>query len=245
MKPSTQPIYSSRSFITGPYYPDANGVYRPETPTKCPNARDGDSCLIRIDSWRLRKLGPDFPLAVFVCLEHHVYFTAYPSGFFPYSRKSLVPLTPEGQVIKEVPPEDMWKDTIFEAIHDAAKGIIWPPEKSLGVDSDSTDTSGCLRTQKHSLHFFMSLFGLLKTDTPKKRENVANLLSINLAELEESTRLMNPRVRDGPLLEVRSALGMKLLKILHPTEQLLRKLLSLGAGWFWGTPVYQQEFHHI
>jgi hypothetical protein len=66
-------------------------------------------CTINIHSYRDRKCGPGFKLAVFQCKSHVLTFTVYPPGWLPYGRRPLV-----------------GDDSTFQAVDDLSRGVRWP-----------------------------------------------------------------------------------------------------------------------
>jgi hypothetical protein len=96
-----------RDFIVATYRIETTGDWTTEIPTAAPC---GPGCRLRAHDERERLTGPGHPLLVVKCTVHGAYFTVYPPGFLPFSRR---PLVPRGQ---------RWEETMFEAAIDAAKG---------------------------------------------------------------------------------------------------------------------------
>jgi hypothetical protein len=209
-------------------------------PESCPKARIPGTCHILIFIYRSRVFGPGYKLNVFYCKNHDRYFTAYPFGFVPYSRRPLLNLAPDGQGILPQNLSDSntssLDKTFFSGVIDAAKGDIYPEEKQLGARPEAKPAAGCAKSQILNIYMFMLLFGLLKTSHKKRREKIATVLNINLALLEDSRRQMNPRIRDGPLEALRGQLGLKILQKLSAQTHVIL-LLHLGKNLLWGSSI--------
>ena len=238
-------------FVVSNYYPDQDGVLRPDKPGCCPRSRShGRTCEIVFDHWRSRASGPEFALAVYYCCTHDCAFTVYPLGWVPYARHPLVPLTPDGQSVQGGSPDDFWRESVFWAMADAARGEKWPEEIRTGPVSEDVvrfeddkvpakpeKAPGCARTQKRHLGKALRLLALSSGSTKRGRERTAAKLGIDLNLLTEGRRLLGKRSRDGPLWQRRGREGMKVLQRLEPRDHTCRKLMDLGARVFWGKPL--------
>jgi len=92
-----------RSFVCAPYVPDEQGRSRPaEGMTQCPWADGRERCQLKKHDWRERKAGPCVPLRLMYCRSHGRYFTVYPIGHVPYSRKRVVPVDLAGHAVKRM-----------------------------------------------------------------------------------------------------------------------------------------------
>ena len=90
-----KPAYSNRPMYCAAYFVVGDEL-RPERPKHCIFCADSSDCHITIKAWRNRKVGIEHPLAVFVCRDHSVCFTAYPHGWGQYGRRPLVDVAPDG-----------------------------------------------------------------------------------------------------------------------------------------------------
>jgi hypothetical protein len=233
-------VYEKKNFVVVEYIADSSGNIRAIKPESCPKARIAGTCHISIFIYRSRVYGPGYKLMVFYCKNHNRYFTAYPFGLLPYSRRPLLNLAPDGQAILPQKLSDsntnLLEKTFFSGVVDAAKGNIYPEEKQLGARPEEKPAAGCAKSQLLNIYMFMFLFGLLKTSQKKRREKVATILNIELSLLEDSRRQMNPRIRDGPLTPLRGQLGLKILERLLAQSN-LTSLLRLGENLLWGSSI--------
>lgn len=107
-------------FVTVAYRNLSDGQVVCDIPSHCPLGADGSSCSVRVHGKRERKCGPGHPLFIAVCSKHRHYFTLYPLGWVPYSRKAVVPNAP-----KEAPtPPSLtdWRDTWVGKVVPLAEG---------------------------------------------------------------------------------------------------------------------------
>ena len=139
-----------RPFIIARYL-GSGDQRQPEIPDRCPvdlaaPARSHKRiCAVRIDHYRVRKTGPEFPLAVCLCTTHGVGFTIYPAGFGPYMRQPADRMEPSGELPDAVPTADVaatdrvrweFEGTIFEAALAAADGEAWARDSIPGAGAD-------------------------------------------------------------------------------------------------------------
>jgi len=87
------------AFLCVPYVAGEHTRPRPAGEmSECPWARDGESCRLNKHAWRERKTGPRIALRIFFCCSHGRYFTVYPMGHVPYSRKPVLPVDVGGHM---------------------------------------------------------------------------------------------------------------------------------------------------
>lgn len=85
-------------------------------PDRCACGEDGHTCRIQRHELRERKEGPDHRLLVIRCVTHERYFTLYPPGWTPFSRRPVV--------------GDVEEETLFGPALRAAADDIWPRHAS-------------------------------------------------------------------------------------------------------------------
>ena len=98
----------SRPFVCSPYVQES-GRWRPVKVCECPY---GEGCRITSHDYRVRKTGPEHPLAVKRCHLHERYFTVYPPGQVPYGRQRIAPVTSSGFLIDAEPPPARWRRSL-------------------------------------------------------------------------------------------------------------------------------------
>jgi hypothetical protein len=87
------------AFLCAPYVIGDQSRPRPAGDmSQCPWALDGESCRLNKHAWRDRKTGPCVALRIYFCWTHGRYFTVYPMGHVPYSRKPVLPVDFGGHV---------------------------------------------------------------------------------------------------------------------------------------------------
>lgn len=183
-------------FATAPYTPDAEGVLLPQVlPTSCLATRrpDEEPCRIRVHHRRGRKTGPQFPVTVLCCRTHRGAFTLYPPGHFPYGRRTLAPLSPSGDILRDLeePGQPSWQGTLFAAAVDAAEGQPWPREPPGVGEPEGSEQSvhgGHWNTQRRHLEEAASLFGLSPAADARLSEKLAARLDIPGLVLLEAQR---------------------------------------------------------
>ena len=175
-----------RPFLVTSYLAGPDGRWTAAIPSCCPaGGRTGNEpCSIRIDHHRIRKAGPEHPLAVARCRTHACGFTLYPHGFAPYRRQPVLKITPDGGPMdtEEVGLDQDFADTVFAAALDAASGRPWArdchdsmPERFWG-------------TQGRHLRLSARLLGIAQDLGNRVREAVAAVLSIGgLMQRERSS----------------------------------------------------------
>ena len=189
---------------------------------------------MHVHSWRDRVHGPGFPLCSLLCLDDGASFTVYPPGWTPYERKALVGLDHRGCTLAPEAGESPWEGTVFDGVVDASSGKIWPDEVTLGPpvpEDDGDKPSQCKRTQRRHVAGAMRLFALDQAGLRREREQVCQVLMLDLAPLEGAAG----RIRDGPRLKVRGEEGAKVLEQLPQVASTIFGLLALGRSrGFWG-----------
>ena len=208
-------------FATTTYEADHDGVLRALLPSRCVFATGAQTCSIFVDHYRLRKSGPCYPVAVIGCMRHpYGRYTLYPPGHFPYGRRPLVAYHPTGQLM--VDPETgrpAWKQTLFAAALDAAKGEGWPTEQLWYRSADPRRR----QTQGRALQFAGQLMGVHPELSETVRKAIATRLTVATMTLFDGARRWARRwkPRGAAILAVLIAL---------PTEiSLLDRLLAAGA----------------
>lgn len=226
-------IAASRPFLFAPYEPDSSGVFRPKIPRCClHHAYDRVPCWIVQDHWRPRKTGPCFPLLVCRCSVHDCAFTLYPPGHYPWSRRPLAPVAPDGSAL---PSADL-RDTLFAAAADAAEGVAW--ERSIPAWSDQQPDStqhpaGWWSTQCRQLGFGLHLLGLSEDLDDDQRHRICEALHVHTLLAVEGAATL----RQAPGYRARGQAVRKVLDCV--VHGVLRKLLIAGyhAG-LWGQPLW-------
>jgi hypothetical protein len=153
--------------------------------SQCPCADDDNPCWLKRHSFRVRKMGPGFPLRVFYCHRHQRYFTVYPMGHVPYGRESAVPVDPSGWPInvEESSIAQRWKKTFFVAALDAAEGQLWLKEVIRG--DPAVPRYG---TQERWVKLSGRLLGLGSDVSEQAAEKVVHELQIPAGEHRRARR---------------------------------------------------------
>ncbi len=218
-------LTSSRPVVVAPYEPDARGVLVPVLPAECPErSPGGEACLVRVDHWRERKTGPEFPLMVARCAVHRVAFTVYPPGHFPYGRRALAPCTTTGA--EPSAPDRDWFDTVFAGANDAAGRVPWPRESKGGSER-------WWSTQGRLVERALALTGTHPDLADELRHRVAETLRVPALVLREQAA----RSRAAPGYASRGhAVAAVLGRLVGPV---VRRLLVVGhlVG-LWGRPLW-------
>jgi len=216
-------------YVVSPYSIGSEGKAIPDLPKVCP-CRDGQSCEITIHHLRHRKTGPPFPLYVMRCNTHKRSFTLYPPGYYPYSRHTLAPVDPEGNLLSESDDIPLFAGTLFEAATDAASGIAWP--------SESEENSLTLRfsTQVRHLQRATILLGLDPAVESRLREETAEILQVPGQLLSDgASQILLPKCGY-------QGRGKAICNVLEqiPTNTLFERLAEAGAGaGLWSPPFFQ------
>jgi hypothetical protein len=220
-------------FVIVQYIADLAGKLLPLLPAQCLRSeKNYENCEIVIHSWRSRKTGPCFELAIIHCKTHGGYTTLYPPGYGKYLRLPLVQVSPSGQPIHSDEDEDRlhceFQGTKFEAALDAAEGKAW--------DRDVYSTSGYWwQTQCRYLDECCRLLGLHPEQKEQRlREKLAHIIGIPLfiLEQERSKIVSKPGYRSR---------GCGIVRVLDKLQNLciVERLAFAGylAG-LWGCPYW-------
>jgi hypothetical protein len=242
---SIKQVFGRRPFISLPYTPDDHGRLRPGKVALCPAAMADSpdvTCRIQIERWRHRIHGPGFLLCGMRCCNHCISFSVYPPGWTPYGRKSLAPVDHLGRIIVAEMEASPWRETLFDAVFDAAAGVFWSEEvNSLGPSVPESATSAtvhCRQTQRRHIKGAMRLFGLDVASTTRDRETVSRELRLNLAILHEGS----VRIRDGPTMAAWGREGARVLSELPAMNSSISGLLVLGEGrGLWGPMLHRRS----
>jgi hypothetical protein len=233
---------SGRPFLTTTYLPDEQGRLVAKLPERCPAAKAGEPCQLRVDHYRERKTGPCFALTVVQCSTHQVAFTLYPPGHYPYGRVAVAPVAPDGSLLRQAdvdsitvsndaggtPTEPVdWSPTVFGAAQDAAAGQAWPRESPARW-----------RTQGRWLQLSARLLGIGPVvddgeGERRAREQIAETLGVPALRLRDGAQ----RFRQGRGYRERGRAVMALLARLPTPRSLGERLLAAGAiAGLWGRP---------
>ena len=195
-----------RPFVTTVYRADPDGVFVPEMPSAGVCAqRDDQLCRLGVDHRRERTTGPGFALTVAGCHTHRCRFTLYPPGHVPYGRQALAPCAPDGAPIQasEEEPLEVFRDTLFEAALDAEQGQPWQRQ-------GDGPTHRWWPSQHRQLALASRVLGLDPHLSASHREQVAELLALDLVVLHEQAATLHPnagyRARGEALVHILQAL---------------------------------------
>lgn len=175
-----------RPFLITSYFAGPDGRWTAAVPSCCPQGSraDDEPCILRIDHNRIRKTGPEHPLAVVRCRTHGCGFTLYPHGFAPYRRQPVLKVAPDGGPVdtEEVGLDQDFADTVFAAALDADAGRPW------ARDCHDSMPEFFWGTQGRHLGLATRLMGLARDLGDRAREAVAAVLSISgLMQRERSS----------------------------------------------------------
>jgi len=165
------------------------------------------------------------------CKTHNRGFTLYPPGYYPYSRHTLAPVDPEGNLLSVSGDTHLFAGTLFEAAQDAAAGIAWPSE------SEKNSLELRFSTQIRHLQRAIILFGLDPATTLCQQEETAEILQISGQLLRDcAKRILSPKCGY-------QACGKAICHVLEqiPTmTALFERLAEVGAGAkLWPAPFFQ------
>ena len=207
----------------------------PVLPTACPlHSTDDHDCRIRINHLRNRKTGPEFPLFVLVCKEHNIGFTLYPPGYYPHSRHTLAPVSPDGSLLVQQRDSHRFSGTLFDAPLDAAKGNIWHQE------STENSLTPRLATQNRHLERIAGLFGIGEDSEPGQREEVSQILMVPGQLLYDSTVLLKNGCGTGN----RGTIISRIVDQIPVYTTIFERLVEVGAGaGLWPTPLLCSPRH--
>lgn len=204
-------------------------------PTACPlHSTDDQDCRIRINHLRNRKTGPEFPLFVLVCKEHNIGFTLYPPGYYPHSRHTLAPVSPDGSLLVQQRDSHRFSGTLFDAPLDAAAGNVWQQE------STENSLTPRLTTQNRHLERIARLFGIGEESAPRQQEEVSQILMVSGQLLHDSTVLL----KNGCGTIKRGTIISRILDQIPVYMTIFERLVEVGAAaGLWTTPLFCSPRH--
>lgn len=181
-----------------------------------------------VNHYRPRKTGPGFPVAVVGCSVHAGQcYTLYPPGHIPYGRRSVLPCSPSGVVLRE-PTErkwqPIWEMTLFGAALDAADSRLWPS------DSPSDDDRR-RRTQGRRLMWAGRLLGVHPEIGSRQQEHIVGQLQVPTLTIRTAAQGWNTSwVTQGEAV-------VTVLRALPVDGRLLDRMLLAGhVANYWETP---------
>ena len=171
--PWTKDSYRDRPFLTVDYVLDSQGKLKVSKPAICPEAEKGvaGDCWIIVHAYRERKCGPGFKLLIFMCKNHNGSFTAYPEGWTPFARRSLI-----------------GEESTYEAVEDLSSGTLWPVQ--------ATNNMPTRKTQIRWLTAWSIIIGVCPELSQHNRHNAALALGIQTLLLKEKA----DQIRAGPMV---------------------------------------------
>ena len=151
-------------FIVGLYQRDCTGEWQVPVPRRGPCSEySRQLCCVGLHHLRERQTGPGHPLVVVRCTVHRRFFTIYPKGFVPYSRRRL-----------PCDKEDIGADAL-DAVRDAADDH----KDRWSADSD-INAAGWASTQWRHIVRFGRWLGL---SVPKLlQQRIATALTVPLCD---------------------------------------------------------------
>lgn len=187
-------------------------------------------CKLKRHSYRPRVTGPGFPILVMECEAHGVFFTVYPLGHFPYGRKPLLAVAPDGKPLQDEPAKDnedaCWLDTQFQAALDAAERKAWPREHRK-------PSQRWWPQQRRLLAWAMTLLGIGLEPVSRGAQRIAAALAVPLVLLKEG--LEQVRARPGYHSRGKAVRGV-LRKIPSDAGRLDRLLAAGHHAGLWRRP---------
>ncbi len=175
-----------RMYVISEYHVDDIGTLRPELPDYGPcHVWNDRPCKITSSFFRNRETGPCFPLLIVKCETHDKAFTIYPPGHFPYGRKLLAQVAPNGDSITKENGLKRFEGTLFDAAMDAAKGHHWPAES---MESSLTPRR---TTQSRHLSRTALMLGVQPGLHERLREEIKRILALPGQLYYDSTAIVN------------------------------------------------------
>jgi len=204
-------------------------------PKVCPlHFTDNHDCRLKISHLRIRKTGPEFSLFVLVCKEHNIGFTLYPPGYYPYSRHTLVPVSPDGSLLVKQRDSHRFSGTLFDAPLDAAVGNIWLQE------STENSLAPRLVTQNRHMERIARLFGIGEESEPQQREEVSQILMVPGQLLHDSTVLL----KNGCGTRYRGTIISRVIDKIPVYMTIFERFVEVGAAvGLWPTPLFCSPRH--
>ena len=164
-----------------------------------------------------------------VCKEHNRGFTLYPPGYYPYSRQTLAPVSPDGSLLVEQEGSHRLSGTLFDAPLDAAAGNVWSQE--------STQNSLTPRrtTQNRHLGRIARMFGIGPNGEARQREEVSQILMVPGQLLHDCSAALS----DAFTLKVKGRIISRILNQIPMVATLFERLAEIGAGsGLWPPPLF-------
>lgn len=215
------------AFLCTAYVEDAEKArLRPvEGIDRCSRSVDGECCAISKHDWRSRKTGPGFPVRILRCRTHRRFFTVYPEGFTPYSRRRLAPLasTTRARTSESTTLSSRWGETVFSAALYGAEGA-----NDDGNSRVPRNAAGRRRIERAGL-----LLGL----APETDERVAEVMAQCLGLPGLDHRVARHAFSRARTLAIKGAIIVSVLQVMPLAGALDSRLL--GAGFLvgmWGRP---------
>jgi len=209
-----------RMYVISEYYADDEGTFRPELPVYGP-CHNWDDCPCKIISqfFRNRETGPCFPLLIVKCETHDIAFTIYPPGYYPYGRKLIVQVAPNGDCIATKHDLERFEGTLFDAAMDAARGHHWP--------SESMENSLTPRrtTQNRHLSRTALMLGVQPGLHERLREEISGILALPGQPYYDCTAIVN----EHPDARHQSKAICNLLEQLENSPSIFDRLAEVGA----------------
>jgi len=217
--------------VISPYTIDTKeGSPTPALPTVCPlHTTDDRDCRIKNSHRRFRQTGPNFSLFVVVCKEHNIGFTLYPPGYYPYSRHTLAPVSPDGSLLVEQTDKHRFSGTLFDASLDAAAENVWCQE------STKNSLTPRITTQNRHLGCIARLFGIGAASEARQREEVSQILMIPGQLLHDCFASLS----DASAIKIKGAIISRILNRIPFLATIFERLVELGAGaGLWPSPLF-------
>jgi hypothetical protein len=164
------------------------------------------------------------------CTTHDRGFTLYPPGYYPYSRHTLAPVDPEGNLLTVSGDPPLFTGTLFNAALDASAGIAWPRA------SEENSLMPRFSTQMRHLRRAAVLLGLDPASEPRHREEAAEILQVPGQIIHDHARqILQPNIGY-------QAYGKAIRAVLAQTPcvaTIFERLAEVGAGaGLWAAPFF-------
>jgi len=173
---------------------------------------------------------------VLVCKEHSIGFTLYPPGYYPYSRHTLAPVSPDGGLLVKQRDSHRFSGTLFDASLDAAAGNIWCQE------STENSLAPRITTQNRHLERIARLLGIGVDSEPRQREEVSQILMVPGQLLYDSTISL----KNGCGTRNRGIIISRVLDQIPVYMTIFERFVEVGAAvGLWPTPLFCSPRHLI
>lgn len=227
----------ARPFVITTYRPSSSGRVRPDLPTTCPLAHEGEGdCAIGIHHWRVRRCGPGFPLAVARCRRHRRAFTLYVPGWVPYGRQPVAPAKLDGG------RGAGWEGTLFELALETSQGERWSWEIELR-DKDGLFTGMCrlgYTTEYAHLDACTRLLGVHGHQEVELRHSIGEMLVV------PTQILLGLASRDDrPRYLARARVVTEVLDRLPSPADWQALLVAGHLAGLWGEPLWCRDGHLV